>query len=469
MVLAISSVTPVTGKLNEATTITLSGTDFGAGATVMIGDTLATNILVSGTTQITCVAPNTLEEDNYDVSITVGTENAILQNGFIVVMDQPEYPYRDEDFPTVHTRILNRFPDYYEKFEGSGLYDLIAPVSLEFTDIYLSLSTISNLMWVLTAPGAFLEYRGIEYGVLRRKATKAKGTVKFTGTGLITIPKDTRVSNSPSDAIPESIYVTDKDVTLEVISQEYTSTVDITAVDTGKQGNLGIGAINRILSNVTGLTAVTNAAAIILGSNREEIEAYRSRILSRILTPARSGNAEHYKQWALEASEYIGKVGVDPLRKDENSGTKQPGEVGIYILAVDGSVPSADLIKQVTNYIGPDDEGKGQAPIGANPNVSAPAFVDTHVRVVITVSSGFVKANLLSIVKLALQNHINELNIGANVRYHNIGTLISNINGIDSISAYFISSTNTSPVDTEVADIDIDNTQKARAGTITVA
>ena len=466
MVLEINSIVPVTGRLNQATNITLFGTDFGAGATVQIGSTPATNVLIVASDRITCTVPSGLEEESYDIRIEVGTENAILENAFIIVPALPEYPFTDQTYERIQTRILNRLSSKYEKFEGSTIHDFFAPISMEFAETYLSMSTIRDLIFLITSKGAYLDFHGIEYGISRRKATKAKGFVTITATSALTIDKGTRISNTPDSDEDQVVFITDSKIMLPMKGATYESSVGITAIERGKSGNLAIGFINKLVTLVNEVTNVTNSAVTTGGSNREEDPPYLSRILSQIRTPARAGNVEDYKQWARAASEDVGKVGVDPLRKDEHSGNNQAGEVGVYILKSDDTVPDSALISLVQNYIGPDAEGKGRAPVGANPTVAVPNLINIHVKVDISPSSGFIETEVQEIVKEVIADYINNLDIGENIIYHTLGSIIHTTNGVNLITAYFISSSNTNPAD--VIDIVINNTQKARIGTVTV-
>lgn len=469
MVLAINSIFPVTGRLNQSTNITILGEDFGAGSTVKVGSVQATNVLVVNTERITCTIPGNLEEGIYSIIVSLGSEMVVLDNAFNIVVSFPAYPYIDQTFDVIQSRMLSRLPANYEKFEGSTLYDLYAPVSLELADAYLALAVVHDLLFLPTSTGSYLDFIGIGIGILRIKGTKAIGAVTFAGTSAVRIPKDFQVSNVPATASSEQIlFITDEEITLTGTGTTYTGTVNITAVEVGRSGNFAASLINNIVSPLGGLTSVVNANAITGGSDRESHFEYRSRMLAQVLTPGRAGNVADYKQWARQASPYVGKVGVDALRRDENSGVAQHGTVGVYPLNVDGSALSAILLQTVRDYIGPDNEGKGRAPIGASPYIASPTFVDIHVRVNITAQTGFVESVLLIEVQEAIATYINDLDIGENILYHTLGSVINSVNGVASISAYFVSMSNDTPLNTENDDIAINNTQKSRGGTITV-
>jgi hypothetical protein len=54
---AITAVSPVSGPVNGGTTVTVRGTEFGAGAVVLFGTTQAAAVTVTGSTSLTAVAP----------------------------------------------------------------------------------------------------------------------------------------------------------------------------------------------------------------------------------------------------------------------------------------------------------------------------------------------------------------------------------------------------------------------------
>lgn len=77
----VSSVSPVSGVTGGGTSVTITGTDFTAGATVTFGASAATSVVVVNSTTITCVTP---AHASGAVTVTViqGTLSGSLANGF---------------------------------------------------------------------------------------------------------------------------------------------------------------------------------------------------------------------------------------------------------------------------------------------------------------------------------------------------------------------------------------------------
>jgi hypothetical protein len=79
--LSVSSVTPVSGTTLGGTVVTISGTDFAAGATVTIGGVAAVNVVVAGPASITATTAQRAS-GLVDVVVASGGRTATLPNGF---------------------------------------------------------------------------------------------------------------------------------------------------------------------------------------------------------------------------------------------------------------------------------------------------------------------------------------------------------------------------------------------------
>ena len=80
----VSSVSPNNGPIAGGTAVTISGTNFAAGATVTFGGTAATNVVVASATQITATTPAG-SVGAVTVTVTVNSQNGGLTNGFTYV------------------------------------------------------------------------------------------------------------------------------------------------------------------------------------------------------------------------------------------------------------------------------------------------------------------------------------------------------------------------------------------------
>jgi hypothetical protein len=77
----VSSVSPNNGPVAGGTAVTITGTNFAAGATVKFGNTAATNVVVGSGTQITATTPAG-SAGAVTVTVTVNGQSGSLTNGF---------------------------------------------------------------------------------------------------------------------------------------------------------------------------------------------------------------------------------------------------------------------------------------------------------------------------------------------------------------------------------------------------
>lgn len=459
MVLSITTSIPITAKVGEDTAITLTGTDFTSPLTVKIkgsniDDVDALNIVVVSATQIICLIPGEIPKGNYNIEVeeTVSGDIATLSDGFVVAAAFPTSPYVSETFTNIVTRILQRLPEKYDKREGSTVYDIIAPTAMEIANIYIQLTQVLDFSFVNRTTGVYLDYKGQEFGLTRLPAIKATGTVTFNGVNGTQIPAGTLIGTTAPAGQSPIQFVTDD---LGTISGGSVS-IAVTASLAGLSGNVAINAINVMLTSISGITSIANAAATSGGADEETDDFYRARLLRKAREPSHGGNKSDYILWAREASPQVGKVGIDPL----GSGN---GTVDVYFLTRDNLVPDAALITIVQDYIAPlpTAQGGGKAPIGATVDVQAATLDTVDVAVTITALPGFTAADVKTAVDTAIKKFLNDLDIGVDVLYHALSSTIMSVVGVSTMSAY--------TVDAGVIDVVIAASAKATPGTITVS
>ncbi len=81
---AVTAVTPATGTTLGGTTLTITGRNFAAGATVAVGGTVATNVSVQNATSLTADAPQHAA-GAADVAVTVAGRSGLLAAAFTFV------------------------------------------------------------------------------------------------------------------------------------------------------------------------------------------------------------------------------------------------------------------------------------------------------------------------------------------------------------------------------------------------
>ncbi len=452
MVLTVDNSIPITARLGEDTSITITGTDFSSPATVeIVGvDTIdALNINVVSNTQITCIIPGTLSAGDYDIKITIGINIVTLTNGVIVIVAFPVPPFLADTFNAIMARIMQRLPDNYDTREGSTTWDIIAGVALEIANEYVNINSILDLGFVVTTNGAYLDYHAAEVGITRLNAVKSKGIINLTGTNGILIPVGTKFGNEVQIGVDPIEFETDSDVTIS----GGVATPAITAVVAGTDSNVIASTIIRQITIISGIVTVNNDAATTGGADAEIDDELKARVLRRVRQTSHGGNIGDYILWAQQASEDVGKVGIDPL----GSGA---GTVDVYILQRDNTIAPAGLILTVQNYIKPATGDIERAPIGADVTVASATLDTVNVNVDISALPGFTIADVILDVVAAIEKFLEDLPIGDDVLFYEVASTIQNVIGVNTM--------NTFTVDGGAVDVVIAATDKAMPGTITV-
>ena len=178
-----------------------------------------------------------------------------------------------------------------------------------------------------TATDEFLAAWAALVSVYRKSATVATGkSVPFTGTAGSTIAAASVLNRSDGYQ-----YTVDAEVT---IGSTGTATGTITAVlpDTstdstggGEDGNADAGTVLTFDEAISGINStVTTTVAITGGTDIEDEEVFRSRMLSAYQETPQGGSDADYKKWALAVS---GVTRAWVTRRLMGAGT-----VGVYIM-----------------------------------------------------------------------------------------------------------------------------------------
>lgn len=226
-----------------------------------------------------------------------------------------------------------------------------------------------------TADQAELERWAGLYGLARKVAEKATGSVEFTGTDGAVVPAGTLLRRS--DAVE---FTTTEEVT--IASGE--ATVEVEAVVAGASGNSSAGAGALQLSPaIAGVALAVEilAPGLTGGTDDETDEELRDRFVERLRAGSRGGSAADYTTWALEVPG-VSRAWAIPL-------VSGPGTVGVTFLVTAGTtapVPDAGQVAEVQAYI------DARRPVTATAEVFAPGLQAVPVTVAIEPDTPAVRA-----------------------------------------------------------------------------
>lgn len=292
--------------------------------------------------------------------------------------------------------MLNQVPNNVDKREGSVIYDALAPCAYFLAQQSFQLENYIDLVFPDTAVGEYLDRAVAAFGLTRKPASAAVRKMITTGA----VPVGSRWG------IESLVYV----VTAEITDTEYEVECEIL----GDIGNQHTGSMQPI-SNIVEVTAELKDV-IMAGTDEETDDALRIRFLQKVRLPATSGNAYHYKLWALEVPG-IGDAKVFPLDQG-------PGTVTVLIVDSEKKV-DASLESVVAEYL------ETVRPIGANITVNSPSAVAINVSAGITLDGSKTKDDVLQAFRISLNAYLKGLVFADyRVSYARIGSLLLSTDGV---------------------------------------
>lgn len=299
-------------------------------------------------------------------------------------------------------RALNSIPSEIDKREGSIIYDAIATCSLELAEMYMEMRNIYKNTYVLTSQDEYLDYRCMEQGIERYRATKAKkrGVFKTELNNPMSIPVGTRFSTqSDTETISYIVIEPYTDSRGTVVPGSYVLECEIT----GTKGNSYVGNIIPI-TYINKLEYAYLDNLIVPARDEETDEELRTRYLLSINNRAFGGNIAQYDE-EVKAIDGVGEVQIYPTWNGA-------GTVKLSVIDAEYNSISDDFIKILKEKIDPENnsgEGLGIAPIGHNVTIATPSIVDINIETNITLASGYSLSQVEDSIKTEISRYILEI------------------------------------------------------------
>lgn len=317
-----------------------------------------------------------------------------------------------------------------DKSEGSFVYDAVAGVGNVVEDIYLDMGLQENRYMLDTAIGDDLDSAAAILGVTRKPSTHATTNLTVTVLGTVTIPKGTRFY-----AETEAVFY----VALEDTEITDTGAVNVECEEAGTIGNVPANAIVNMVDPPAGFESVTNDHVVTNGYEAEGDEEYRQRIYDRARTPATSGNAQHYLNWAREVTG-VGDAKVFPLWNGN-------GTVKVVIVNSNKRAADEELVKATSEHI------EASRPIGAAVMVESAVEKSINVSVKLVLDGSASLEQAKAAIQAALSAYLQSIVFKRqSVSYAIVGATILDIDGVLDYSDLLINGTtsNIALSDTEI-------------------
>lgn len=259
----------------------------------------------------------------------------------------------------------------------------------------------------------------------------------------------TEISNNTTTTYTDNIA----DATVSAAAQipatdtAHATTIAAQAQDTGVDGNVPMNSITALAGAPSQLSAVINPVAFTGGSDPQDTEDFRQKLLQWLQNP-QTGSPNDIKAWAEE----VDGVESATVFSNDNLGTPTNGHVTVRISGPGGAVPNSTVQANVLAALIEQDV--------ANVTFHVATFtqVSTNIAVTITVTAGFALADISAAISAAIVSYVNSLEVGETLRVNGIIDAVFGLPGVDDVAV-------TTPATNQTTAA----TSKRIAGTVTVS
>ena len=249
--------------------------------------------------------------------------------------------FLETDAETIRSQIITGF----EKASGDTLAagDPRRLFLLSIADVIIQQRTAINLAaqqnLLSYAQGGYLDALGQLLAVERMAESKAVTTLEFTLSqalgSVYTIPAGTQVTNGVVT------FETDEDLLIPI--GETTGEVSASCTVAGPVGNDYLaGQISTIVTPMTFVSGAQNTTITTGGADAESDQDFADRIR---LAPNSFSVAGPEKAYVYHAKS------VSPAIIDVKVNSPTPGEVDVYVLLTDGTLPTEDTLEQIEDHL----------------------------------------------------------------------------------------------------------------------
>ena len=331
----------------------------------------------------------------------------------------------------IQERMMNNLPADIDNMPGGFPYDFTMPTALEKSElIQFQLVRTLMLMFPMWAWGEWLDYHANSVGIVRKPPGYASGTLRVDGEAGTQIPEGTIFATA---ATAEKSSIEFKSSEEYVIGEEGYLEIKVTAVEPGKDANVSKETVCLLSKPIKGITSIANQQQLTGGTEREDDEMLRERILEALSEAYASfiGNDSDYIRWSKEVTG-IGTAVVVP----EWNG---PGTVKLVILDANGQPANDSLIDAVYKHIiSPDDRFQRKAPIGATLTVAAPEIIYITYSATIILDQAYDMDSVITEFKKNLLRYYETAKGDGILKYTKLAAVLSATNGVEDYKDFLV-------------------------------
>lgn len=282
----------------------------------------------------------------------------------------------------------------------SGTSDLavrLYAVAAQVHALYVQSQWVARQCFPQSADGEYLDLHAALRGVERRPATRAQGVIAFEAAQ----PTQTEL------AIPAgTVCLTAGLVRFETLEEgviqvgETQALIPAQAVEPGVAGNVAAGTIRSMAVAPVGVSICYNPQAFTGGSDEEEDEALRARVLETYRRLPNGANAAYYQQEAMSFEE-VAAAAVLPRARGV-------GTVDVVVSTAQG-LPGEELLEKLRAHF------EARREIAVDVQVRAPEVKEVDLEVAVAPAEGYTAEEARAAARTALESWFDGTRLGQSV------------------------------------------------------
>ena len=300
-----------------------------------------------------------------------------------------------------------------EPREGCDLSARMYALAAQVCALYVQADWVLRQAFPQTAEGDYLDAHAQLRGLARKRATAAQGMVRFTAGEKADAPREI-----PKGTVCMTAglvrFETERAGVLE--AGALTADVPVRALEAGEAGNVSAGAISSMAVAPMGIASCTNPQPCGGGSDGEEDEVLRERVLGTFKRLPNGANAAFYEQGALSFDQVAAAAVVARPRG--------VGSVDIVPSTMSG-LPDKELLGQLQAYF------EERREIAVDLKVRAPRTSVVNITVQVEAREGWDRAEVLSRVEKSVREWFTGRLLGQDILRAKLGSLIYDCDGVE--------------------------------------
>lgn len=300
-----------------------------------------------------------------------------------------------------------------EAAESGDLAVRMYAMAAQVFALYVQCQWVERQCFPQTAEGTCLDMHAQLRGLERREATAAEGVLRFI--------VDTAASQDreiPAGTVCMTAGLVRFETVEKGLLRAGSSQTDVhaRAMEPGSAGNVAAGTVLTMAVAPVGVNRCTNPEAFSGGTDQEDDETLRSRVLETYRRMPNGANAAFYQQGALSFEE-VAAATVIPRPRGV-------GTVDVVVATASGA-PGAELLEELTAYF------EARREIAVEVQVRAPTMKEMAVSVQVAAAANKDAEQVRTAVESALRTWFDGNRLGENVLRAKLGDIIYAVEGVE--------------------------------------